>query len=117
VRSRATVAEARIVLGLKDEPWADRSALVVFDRQGGTDVWSVGDVVGSLPSSALRDLPDDEPIAEHVRPALQTAGAGEDPADVLERLPEGQAWIPVLRDGRIVAMVSRADIQSLSSDI
>ena len=116
VRSRATVAEARIVLGLKEEPWADRSALVVLDRRGGADVWSIGDVVGSLPSAALRGLPDDEPIAGHVLPALQTAGAGEDPADVLKRLPEGQAWIPVLRDGRIVALVSRADIQDLNSD-
>jgi cystathionine beta-synthase len=115
VRSRATVAEARLVLGVREEPSADRSALVVFDRQGGAEAWSAGDVVGSLPASALPGLPDDAPIAEHVQPALQTAGAGEDPADVLERLPQGQEWVPVLRDGRIIAIVSRENIRSLNS--
>jgi len=123
VRSRATVAEARIVLGLSEEPAADRSALVVFDRQAGqigqagqADSWAVGDVVGSLPSSALLGLPDDEPIADHVQPALGSAGAGEDPATVLARLPEGQAWVPVLFDGRIVALVPRVALSSDHSD-
>ena len=114
VRSRATVAEARIVLGLPEEPAADRSALVVFDRQPGrtdesgrADSWAVGDVVGSLPSAALLGLPDDEPIAEHVQEVLGSAGAGEEPAEVLARLPRDQAWVPVLFDGRIVALVPR----------
>ena len=114
VRSRATVAEARIVLGLPEEPAADRSALVVLDRQPGrtdesgrADSWAVGDVVGSLPSAALLGLPDDEPIAEHIQGVLGSAGAGEDPADVLARLPRDQAWVPVLFDGRIVALVPR----------
>ena len=113
VSSRATAAEARTVLGLHDEPSADRSALVVLDRPGKAESWSVGDVVGLLASSALLGLPDDEPIAEHVQPIPNSAGAGEDPADVIERLPEGPAWIPVLLDARIVAVVSRAELAEL----
>ena len=127
VRERATVGEARAALGLPDDhqPAPDRSALVVLDRQPGQASpigptgqavpWAVGDVVGSLPSAALLGLPDDEPIADHVQPALVTAGAGESPADVLSRLPEGQAWVPVLFDGRIVAVVSHININILNS--
>ena len=101
--ARATAAEARALL---TEP--DRFALVVLDRPGKQDSWAPGDVVGSLPSSALHGLPDDAPIADHVRPSPAGAGAGEAPATVLERLPEDQAWIPVLHDGRIVAVLPRA---------
>jgi cystathionine beta-synthase len=108
VRSRATVGEARDVLGLRDGPSADRGALVVLDRQDATASWSVGDVVGFVTSAALLGLAENEPIADHVRPMPGSAGAGEDPADVVERLPEGQAWIPVLLDARIAAVVSRA---------
>jgi cystathionine beta-synthase len=108
VRSRATVAEARDLLGLREEPAADRGALVVLDRQDAAASWSVGDVVGFLTSAALLGLADDEPIADHARPTPGSAGAGEDPADVVARLPQGQAWIPVLLDARIVALVSRA---------
>ena len=117
VRSQATAAEARAVLGVhRGGPLSDdRLALVVLDRPGAAAPWSVGDVVGSLPSSALHDLPDDEPIADHVQPFPQSAGAGEDPAEVVKQLPQGQAWIPVLLDGRIVAVVSLSALTKSTS--
>jgi cystathionine beta-synthase len=110
VRTQATAAEARAVLGLNEneEPSADPTALVVLDRPGTPDSWSVGDVVGSLPSKALLGLPDDHPIADLIQPTLASAGAGENPSEVVDRLPKDQSWVPVLLDGRIVAIVSRA---------
>ena len=102
----ATAAEARAVLGGSTNA-SDALALVVLDRRGGADSWAPGDVVGSLPSSALDGLPDDAPIADHVHQSLAGAGVGETPAAVLRRLPEEQAWVPVLSDGRIVALVPR----------
>jgi cystathionine beta-synthase len=109
----ATAAEARAVLGsggtdtsdALDAP--DALALVVLDRRGGADSWAPGDVVGSLPSPALDGLPDDAPIADYVHQSLVGAGVGETPAAVLRRLPAEQAWVPVLSDGRIVALVPR----------
>ena len=119
VRSRATVAEAHAVLGGHEDGSGsapDRRALVVLDRPGsGAESWSLGDVVGSLPSSALRGLPDGEPIADHVQPTPGSAGAGEDPAEVVKRLPEGQDWVPVLLSGRIVAVVTRAALVAAAS--
>ena len=113
----ALVADARVVRGLDRGGTlsGDRLALVVLDRPGAAASWSVGDVVGSLQSSALLGLPDDEPIADHVQPFPQSAGAGEDPTDVVKRLPQGQAWIPLLRDGRIVAVVSRSALTESTS--
>ena len=94
---------------------SDRLALVVFDRPGSAAAWSVGDVVGSLPSSALLGLPDDALIADHVQPFPQPAGAGEEPADVVKGLPQDQAWIQVLLDGRIVAVAARSALTESTS--
>lgn len=112
VRVRANAAEARAVLGSRD-----RTALVVLDRAGAApDSWAPGDVVGSLPASALTGLLDDEPIADRVRAPLCSAGAGETPTAVLDRLPEDQAWIAVLKDGRCVAVVPRSAVAVLAAE-
>ena len=111
VRAGAAAAEARAVLGSQE-----RTALVVLDRAGAaTDSWAPGDVVGSVSSSALIGLADDEPIAARVRPPLRSAGVGETPAAVLDRLPPDQDWIPVLREGRCVALVPRAAVAVLAA--
>jgi cystathionine beta-synthase len=115
VSSRATVAEARAVFRADADASAGRVALVVLERPAREDgSRSPGDVIGSLTRSALTGLPDDEPVTEHaVGPILSPAGAGEPPADVLKRLPEDQAWVPVLFDARIVAVVARAALAEL----
>ncbi|MBR7836805.1 pyridoxal-phosphate dependent enzyme [Actinospica durhamensis] len=110
IPQRATAAEARARLSdsAGGGDGADGLALVVLDlRDGGSESWAVGDVAGVLPFAALRGLPDDEPIAAHVQPLPQSAGVGENVAEVEERLPREQGWIPVLRDSRIVAVVAR----------
>ena len=109
-QARASLAEGAVGgggagVGAGD---ADGLALVVLDRRtGGSESWAVGDVAGVLPYAALRGLSDDEPIAAHVQPLPQAAGVGEKVADVEERLPREQSWIPVLRDSRVVAVVAR----------
>jgi cystathionine beta-synthase len=119
VSSRATVAEARDAFGADgdvDGASAACVALVVLERPSREDgSRSPGDVVGSLPYAALDGLPDDAPITEYVGPILGSVGAGEAPADVLKRLPEDQASVPVLFDGRIVTVVPRADIADLAA--
>ena len=102
---RATAAEARAALLAAP---ARQLALVVLPRLGKHDSWAPGDVVGWLTSAALHAVPDDAPIADHVPPLPAGAGAGESAKSVLERLPEDQDWIPVLHDGRIIAVLPRS---------
>ena len=111
IRHRATAGEARANL---PEPVGadDALALVLLGRNAESTSWAVGDVAGVLPIAALRALPAHEPVAAHVRPLPQTAGVGESIADVDERLPREQSWIPVLRDSRVVALVPRPRIGS-----
>ena len=105
VRASATADEARALLAAAGEAEA---ALAVLHRPGTADSWAVADVVGLLTATALRGLPGTEPIAEHVSPLPGTVGVGEGSAEVAARIPGEQDWIPVLRDGRIVALVPRA---------
>lgn len=107
---QATAIQARAVAGSRDAGHEDGLALVVLKRTGGQETWAVPDVAGALPLAELRGLPDDEPIAQHLQPLPSTAGSGEAIAEADARLDPDQRWIPVLYDGRIAAVVARADL-------
>jgi cystathionine beta-synthase len=106
----ATAVQARAVIASRGAGLEDGLALAVLNRVGGDGTWAVPDVAGVVPVAELRALPDDEPIGPHLQPLPSTAGSGEAIAEADARLDPGQRWIPVLHDGRIAAVVARADL-------
>lgn len=114
---RATALEARAAIGHRVAGSEDGIALAVLERTGGNGTWAVPDVAGVLPLTELRALPDHEPIAQHLQPLPSTAGFGEAAAEADARLDPDQRWLPVLHDGRIAAVVPRADLSALKATV
>ncbi|HEV2633639.1 MAG TPA: pyridoxal-phosphate dependent enzyme [Actinocrinis sp.] len=117
----ATVAEASAVLGAGPaagepaaggagsvETAADRVALVVLARPSLVDTWAPGDVVGTVTAAALAGRAAEEAVRDLMQPPPATAGAGESPAAVADRVPADRDWVGVLVNGRIVSVVRRA---------
>jgi cystathionine beta-synthase len=85
-------------------------ALIALPRRAMDSPRPLGDVVGSLRRSALDGHAEDELVSALAGPPPPAVGAGEHPADALARIPAGEPWAAVLADGRVTALISRADL-------
>ena len=110
----ATVADARRAFagaaGPARQAGPPELALVALPRRAMDTPRPLGDVVGALGRSALDGQPEDQLVSALADPPPPAVGVGERPADALARLPAGQPWAAVLADGRVTALIRRADL-------
>jgi cystathionine beta-synthase len=94
---------------------------VVLSRRSTLTI-AAGDVVGSTSVADLIDsfefsgLSGDLTLAGHHGPPLPTVGLAEPIADALSRFTDGDLSALVLRDGRVVGCISRAELERGHSD-
>jgi cystathionine beta-synthase len=110
-----TMADARTSFQRSGGSGAEEVALVALPRTTTEPARAFGDIVGALRRSALDGRPDDQIVSTLAGPPLPAVGAGETVTDALERVPPSQAWVPVLVDGRVTAVLSRARLARAAS--
>jgi cystathionine beta-synthase len=95
---------------------------VVLDRRSGVTL-AAGDVVGSTSVAELQQsagpggVGGDALFAGHHGPALPTVGLAEPIAEALSRLSRNDPSALVLRDGRVVGCISRAQLERGNSQL
>lgn len=100
----------------------DQRVPVVLGPRRGTAHPAAGDVIGSTSIAELRHLlagpvDHDAEVGDHHGPRLSTVGLGEPIAEARARLTEEDSDVLVLREGRVIGCISRADLHGRPSEI
>ena len=115
VSSRATVGQAVARLAAAPPALAAPVALVVLDRERRHGI-TAAEVLGSVDLAILRAAIDTgrisagRPVTDHLAGPLPTVGIGEPVSRARAALRPGLPAAVVLRDGRAVSLVGRAEL-------
>jgi cystathionine beta-synthase len=110
VKAGDTIGEALDGLARLTDLDPQQRIPVVLDRRAGVTL-AAGDVVGSTSIAELQREAGDALLADHQGPALPTVGLAEPIAEALRRFSEADQSALVLRDGRVVGCISRAELE------
>jgi cystathionine beta-synthase len=116
VKAGDTIGEALDELARLSDLDPQQRLPVVLDRRAGVTL-AAGDVVGSTSIAELRREAADALLADHHGPALPTVGLAEPVTEALRRLSPSDPAALVLRDGRVVGCISRAQLERGNSEL
>jgi cystathionine beta-synthase len=116
VRAGSTLGEALDTLATVPNLDPHQRVVVALDRPNGTTLAS-GDITGSTSLAEVRAWTADgssgldSALSDRQGPALPTVGLAEPVTDALARLPGDVHDALVLRDGRVVGRITRAELE------
>ncbi|WP_067703912.1 pyridoxal-phosphate dependent enzyme [Nocardia jejuensis] len=105
VPSRATVAEARELLG-------DAAALPVVLQRSTSGPTVASEILGAVTGAGLAGAPADDVVSAHLSAALPLAGTTAPVREVIARIAEHEGPVVITHEGRIVAVVDSARIEA-----
>ncbi|WP_406603445.1 PLP-dependent cysteine synthase family protein [Nocardia aurantia] len=103
VPSRATVAEARALLG-------DAPALPVLLQRNASGPAQIAEVLGSVSSVTLAHAPGPDPVTDHLSAPLPVVGTTDPVSKAAERISGYAGPVVVAHEGRGVTLVDAAEI-------